>query len=84
MKVSKEERKPIEVKCVECGVVSIPKWQLEKNDQGNYTYSDGCLEKHVVLCDECMSKGWTDDPQEVFDALNKDTRFQLGIKSPYE
>lgn len=72
--------RPIEIKCTECGVVSIPKFQMEKNEKGNFVYSDGCL----TLCDACMSKGWTSDPKEMIDALNKDPLFQLGIKSPYK
>jgi hypothetical protein len=36
------------------------------------------------LCDDCMSKGWTDDPNEIIDAFNKDPGFSIGIESPYK
>lgn len=79
-------QRPIEIKCTECGIVSVPKFQMEIVDgekfpenKGKYVYSDGCL----TLCDECMSKGWTSDPQEIQDAFAKDPAFKLGIKSPY-
>lgn len=45
-------KRPIEVKCTECGLISTPKYQMEKNGYKNFTYSDDCLR----LCDKCMSK----------------------------
>lgn len=72
--------RPIEIKCTECGVISIPTFQMEKNEHGNFVYSDGCLD----LCDECMKKGWTSDSSEIIDALNKDPMFQVGYVSPIQ
>lgn len=74
--------RPIEIKCTECGVISTPKYQLERNEIGekNYIYSDGSL----TLCDKCMEKGWISDPTEIVDALNKDPAFQIGYKSPIQ
>lgn len=72
--------RPIEIKCTDCGLVSIPKFQIEKGATGNYVYSDGCL----TLCDECMSKGWTSDPKEIIDAFNKDPKFQIEYVSPIQ
>ena len=71
-------KRPIEIKCTDCGLVSTPEFQMEKNIGGNYVYSDGCL----TLCDKCMKNGWTDNPDEIIDALNKDPKFQIGYESP--
>lgn len=35
-------------------------------------------------CQECMQKGWTDDPKEILEAFEKDPAFKIGIKSPYQ
>jgi len=72
--------RPIEITCEDCGKVSTPSFQMEKNQNGNFVYSDGCL----TLCDECMKKGWTDDPTEIIDALNKDDGFKIGYPSPIQ
>jgi hypothetical protein len=73
-------KRPIEVKCTDCGKVSVPEFQMEKNDGGNFIYSDGC----ITLCDECMKKGWTCDPDEMIKALNDDPLFQVGYQSPIQ
>lgn len=77
-----EVARPIEIKCTECGVVSTPAFQMEKNEQDNFVYSDGCL----TLCDACMSKGWTDDPEEVSKAIMADPFLSKHIEhlSPYK
>ncbi len=72
-------KRPKEVTCNECNIVSTPKYQLEKRKDGEFIYSDGS----ITLCNKCMSKGWTDNPQEIIDAFQKDPTFKLGVKSPY-
>lgn len=72
--------RPIEIKCTDCGFFSTPNFQMEKNENGNFVYSDGCL----TLCDECMTKGWTDDPDEIIKGLNYDPNFQIGYPSPIQ
>lgn len=68
------------IACKECCRVEDPKYQYEKNNQDNFIYSYDS----ITLCDECMAKGWTDNPEEIIDAFNKDPNFTVGIKSPYE
>lgn len=72
--------RPIEIKCVECGLISIPSFQMEKNEHDHFRYSDGCLDR----CDECMKKGWTSDPDEIIKALNDDPLFKIGYLSPIQ
>lgn len=72
--------RPIEIKCTDCGLISTPTFQMEKNAGGNFVYSDGCL----TLCDVCMEKGWTSDPSEIIDTLNKDPAFEVGYVSPIQ
>lgn len=73
--------RPIEIKCTECGKISMPDFQLEKNENGDYLYSDGCL----TLCDECMNKGWTSNPEEVSKAILEDPLLSKVVshQSPY-
>lgn len=74
--------RPIEIRCEDCAKISIPKYQMERNEvlDKQYMYSDGCL----TLCDECMAKGWTSDPIEIIDGFNKDPKFQIGYQSPIQ
>lgn len=76
-------KRPIVIKCEECGLVSTPKFQMElqKDKVDEYMYSDGCL----TLCDECMNKGWTSDPKEVYDAIRNDPKLSkiVDVQSPY-
>lgn len=38
----------------------------------------------IDICQDCMSLGWTDDPKEIIDSLNKDPLFSVGVESPYK
>lgn len=75
-----EIQRPIEITCSECGLTSVPKYQMEE-DSGRYFYSDGCL----TLCDTCMNKGWTDDTKEVYEAIKNDPLLSsaVEVESPY-
>lgn len=62
------------IACKECGRVSEPTYT-----NGKPFPVPGCKEPlrfsagtKPDLCDTCMSKGWTDDPDEVFDAVTND------------
>jgi endogenous inhibitor of DNA gyrase (YacG/DUF329 family) len=60
-----------EIKCPECGKISIPTWNSE-DDIPN-------------CCDECIKLGWISDPKEVYDAKKNDTELSkiINVQSPY-
>jgi len=75
-----DQRRKGLIACKECCRVEEPKYQYEKNNHGEFMYSHDT----ITLCDECMAKGWTSDPNEIIDAFNKDSGFSIGTESPYK
>lgn len=75
-----ENRRKGIIACKECCRVEDPQYQYIKNESGSFMYSHDT----ITLCDECMTKGWTSDPNEIVDAFNKDGGFILGVESPYK
>ncbi len=55
-----------EITCKECGKISIPTYTERPLVVPNLKEPLRFQKDYIPeICDECMSKGWTDDPEEV-------------------